>query len=97
MDTIESFNCASCSKNFETSRGLKLHVSRYCSKLNDEIKDSNCAGPSSQLETGPLAVHSCEPNLDTNHYVSSQIKSAFSHTKNAAFKIKNTQKTKKEK
>ena len=45
----------------------------------------------SQVETGPLAVHSCEPNLDTNHYVSSQIKSAFSHTKNADFEIKNKQ------
>ena len=97
MGTIESFNCASCSKSFETSRGLKLHVSRYCSKPNDEIKNSNCAGPSSQVETGPLAVHSCEPNLDTNHYVPSQIKSAFSHTKNADFEIKNKQKSKKEK
>ena len=97
MGTFESFNCASCIKSFETSRGLKLHLSRYCSKPSDEIKNSNCAGPSSQVEMGPLAVHSCEPNLDTNHYVSSQIKSAFSHTKNADFKIKSKQKSKKEK
>ena len=67
------------------------------SKLNDEIKDSNCAGPSSLIETGPLAVHACEQNSDTNHYVSSHVKSAFSHTKNADFEIKNTQKTKKDK
>ena len=97
VGTIASFNCTSCSKSFETSRGLKLHESRYCSKPNDEIKDSNCAGPSSLVDTGPLAVHSCEQNLDTNHYVSSHIKSAFPHTKNADFKIKNTQTTKKEK
>ena len=88
MGTIESFNCASCSKSFETSRGLKLHVSRYCSKPNDEIKNSNCAGPSSQVETGPLAVHSCEQNSDTNHYVFSGVKSAFSNTKHADFEIK---------
>ena len=97
VGTIASFNCTSCSKSFETSRGLKLHESRYCSKLNDEIKDSNCAGPSSLVDTGPLAVHSCEQNSDTNHYVSSRVKSAFSHTKNADFEIKNTQTTKKEK
>ena len=97
VGTIASFNCTSCSKSFETSRGLKLHESRYCSKLNDEIKDSNCAGPSSLVDTGPLAVHSCEQNSDTNHYVSSRVKSAFTHTKNTDFEIKNTQTTKKEK
>ena len=97
VGTIASFNCTSCSKSFETSRGLKLHESRYCSKLNDEIKDSNCAGPSSLVDTGPLAVHSCEQNSDTNHYLSSRVKSVFSHTKNADFEIKSTQTTKKEK
>jgi hypothetical protein len=97
MGTIESFNCVSWLKNFETSRGLKLHVSRYCSKPNEEIKNSNCTEPSSPVDTGPFAVHSCEQNSDTNHYDSSRIKSAFSHTKNADFEIKNTQTTKKEK
>ena len=97
MDPIASFSCASCSKSFETSRGLKLHVSRYCSKPNDKIKNSNCAGPSSQIETRPLTVHSCEQNLDTDRYVSSHIKSAFFHTKHTDFKIKNKQKSKKEK
>ena len=42
-------------------------------------------------------MHSCEQNSDTNHYVSSRVKSAFTHTKNADFEIKNTQTTKKEK
>ena len=44
-----------------------------------------------------MAAHSCEQNSDTNHYDSSRIKSAFSHTKNADFEIKNKQKSKKEK
>ena len=42
-------------------------------------------------------MHSCEQNSDTKHYDSSSVKSAFSYTKNADFKIKNTQTTKKEK
>ena len=68
MGTIGCYNCVSCSKSFETFTGMKLHISRYCSKPNDEIVNSNCAGPSSQVETGTLAVHSCEQNSDTNHY-----------------------------
>ena len=95
-----SFNCTSCLKSFETSRGFKLHESRYCLKLYDEIKDSNCAEPSSLcIVTGSLAVHSrCfEQNSDTNHYVSPLIKSAFPHTMNTDFKIKNIQTSKKEK
>ena len=94
MGTIESFTCASCLKSFKTSRGMKLHVSRYWLKPNDKIKNSNCAGPSSQIETRPLTVHSCEQNLDTDRYVSSHIKSAFFHTKHTDFKIKNKQKSK---
>ena len=84
MGTIESFNCALCSKNFETSRGLKLHVSRYCLKPNDKKK----------IQTAQ-DLHL--KNSHTNHYVSSCIKSAFSHTKNADFEIKSKQKSKKEK
>ena len=70
VGTIASFNCSSCSKSFETSRGLNLQESRYCLKLNYEIKDSNCSGPPSLGDTGPFAVHPCEQNSDTNHYVS---------------------------
>ena len=66
---------------------MKLHVSRYCLKPNDEIKNFNCAGPSFQGETGPMGVHSDEQYSDTNRLF---IESAFLHSKNADFKMKSS-------